>query len=33
MEPDILILRQVWDFLTICWTALRGTAFLTWNAR
>lgn len=20
-------------FLTICWTALRGTAFLTWNAR
>jgi len=21
------------DFLTICWTALRGTAFLTWNAR
>lgn len=20
-------------FLIICWTALRGTAFLTWNAR
>ena len=23
MEPDILILRQVWDFLTICWMDLR----------
>lgn len=22
MEPDILILRQVWDFLTICWMDL-----------